>query len=242
MPMSKWIDSIRTRRFAALPRSQGYAHVTDGLSRRETMSQPSRFFREQFSAMDTALLLQRHRSGGMVHDAEVALLSVLEARGYTRETLAQETLMHASTITAPLLPDKPAKMPLIPLSHPSLRRLTIALRCLIIPVVVVFALLAIPLVGNFVVLEGASLLGCSVGEDKVHPCLFLGQDIGDFVYGYVVDIFLLGGFNPFFSAIAFANFIRSAIGIVWLLLVVGMYGARVIKRRQLTMKKNGTAG
>ncbi|RUL62228.1 hypothetical protein EKH79_15190 [Dyella dinghuensis] len=201
------------------------------------MDRQSQSFLEQFNAMDTKLLLQRYRVGGLIPEAEVVLLSVLERRGYSQEKLAEkETLYPASTASpeASLLA-KTTRRPSIPNSHPRLRPINRALKCLIIPVLVIFLLLAIPLVGNFVVLGGASLLGCQTGEDNIHPCHFLGWDIGEFVYGYVVDIFVLGGLNPILAFVAFRTFICSPLGMIWLSIVIGAVLVRERMRRRLTM-------
>ena len=108
--------------------------------------------------------------------------------------------------------------------------------CVVLPVAVFFILAAIPLVGNFTVLGTASLLHCSTGENMVHPCNLLGWDMGDFVYGYVVDIFILGGFNPVLAGIGFVGFLRSPPGIVWLLIAGTAYAARRLGHRQLRQK------
>jgi hypothetical protein len=199
------------------------------------MDRESQSFFKQFSAMDTKLLLQRYRAGGLIPEAEVVLLSVLESRGYPLEKLARkETLYPVPDASREALPpNKITRPPNIPNSHPRLRPLSLALKFLIVPVIAIFLLLAIPLLGNFVVLGGASLLGCQTGEDNVHPCHFLGRDIGEFIYGYVVDIFLLGGLNPFLSLAAFSAFIRSLFGIIWLSVVIGVALIREHLRRRL---------
>ncbi len=199
------------------------------------MDRQSQSFLEQFSAMDTKLLLQRYRAGGLVPEAEAALISVLEGRGYSREELARrEMFQSASNVSRDTsLPEKTAPLPKVPSSHPRLRPFSLALKFLVIPVVVAFLLLAIPLLGNFVVIGGASLLGCQTGEDNIHPCHFLGMDIGQFVYGYVVDIFVLGGLNPVLAFVAFRAFICSLIGMVWLALVIGVFLTRERIRRDL---------
>jgi hypothetical protein len=197
-------------------------------------------FLQQFGSMNTDLLLQRYRTGGLVPEAEAALLSVLESRGYSHEALVRKKTATPSSNGGPpaLRPGKPAPIPRIHASHPDLRRFNLALKCLVAPVLIVFILLAIPLLGNFIVIGGAGLLGCQTGENHVHPCHFLGWDIGEFVYGYVVDIFVLGGANPFLAGVALLAFLRSPFGVAWLLLIGGTYGAREIRRWRIT-KPNG---
>lgn len=201
------------------------------------MDRQSQSFIEQFSAMDTKLLLQRYQTGGLIQEAEVALLSVLESRGYSRERLAQKETFHSTSneSSEALVPVKATPLPNITNSHPRLRPFGLALKCLVIPVLAIFLLLAIPLLGNFVVLGGASLLGCQTGEDKIHPCHFLGWDIGEFVSGYVVDIFVLGGLNPILALVAFRAFICSVLGIIWLSAVIGVLMVRERIRRRLAI-------
>lgn len=210
----------------------------------ERMDRQSQNFFEQFNAMDTKLLLQRYQAGGLIPEAEVVLLSVLESRGYSREKLAQKEALpptldvgHGAT-----LPTKTTSLPHIPNPHPRLRPFSLGLKGLVIPVLAFFLLLAIPLLGNFVVLGGASFLGCQTGEDNVHPCHFLGMDIGEFVYGYVVDIFVLGGLNPILAFVAFRAFIRSLLGIIWLSVVIGIVLIREHVRRHLAMDARSNDG
>ena len=116
-----------------------------------------------------------------------------------------------------------------------LKRIRLALRLLIIPVLLVYLLLALPMVGNFVVLGGAHWLGCFTGENMIHSCIFLGSDIGEFVYGYIVDIFILGMFNPFFATEALLAFLHTPVGIAWLLALLGLLAAGFITRRELRL-------
>jgi len=196
-------------------------------------------FLEQFHSMDTHLLLQRYRTGGLVPEAEAALRTVLESRGYSQEKLAQrETPDPASNESRPTSsPGRAAQTPQIPDSHPRLRPFNIVLKCLITPVVVIFVLFAIPLLGNFVVVGGAALLGCQTGEDNIHPCHFLGMDAGELIYGYIVDIFMLGAFNPVLAFLALGAFVRSPLGIIWWLTAGGVLVAREIMRRRLRAER-----
>jgi hypothetical protein len=102
----------------------------------------------------------------------------------------------------------------------------------VIPVGAFFLLLAIPLLGNFIVIGGAGLLGCNTGEDEIHPCMVLGSDVGSVIYGYVVDIFVVGGLNPFLAVMAFFGFLHTPFGAGWLLAVVGLFAAREIRRQR----------
>jgi len=196
--------------------------------------QASRYF-EQFSGMDTRLLLERHRAGGLLPEAEDALRLVLEGRGFSQEELVAKAIRHPEADMDQHAAPIPTAKPVIdfPKSHPALRPFNLALKCLIIPVITLFVLLAVPILGNFIVIGGASLLGCNTGENDVHPCHFLGMYIGMFVYGYEVDIFILGGANPILALTALGWFVRSPVGIIWLVAVVGVYGARRQRRRRL---------
>jgi hypothetical protein len=194
------------------------------------MGQELRTFIDQYTAMDTRLLLQRYRAGGLMPEAEAALLLVLAERGYAGDALPPKGVPHDEAMEPPA---KPPSIPRVTLSHPRLRKFNLALKSLIIPVAAFFLLLAIPIIGNFVVLGGASLLGCRIGEDNIHPCRFLFWDIGKLVYGYVVDMFVLGAINPFLSASALFGFIRSALGAVWLWAVIGVFVAREVTRHRI---------
>ncbi|WP_250628155.1 hypothetical protein [Pinirhizobacter soli] len=193
-------------------------------------------FLEQFSNMDTNVLLLRYRAGGMVPDAEAALLEVLEGRGYSLQALLMER--RAKVTTADVMPTDPPWLNLPPLprvksSDPRLRGFNRALKWLLIPVIVALVLLALPLVGNFLVLGGVGALGCNTGEDAIHPCHVLGRDIGSLVSGYGVSIFVLGGLNPFLAMEAFAEFLQTPYGVAWLLAVGGTLKLRSVKRGRL---------
>lgn len=57
------------------------------------------------------------------------------------------------------------------------------------------------------------------------------------VCGYTVDAFIGGAANPIIAALAFMGFVRSFIGIAWLLAVGGVLVAREIKRKKLRRLK-----
>lgn len=201
------------------------------------MNQQQCMFLGQFEAMQTNLLLQRYRNGGLVPDAEVALLSVLESRGYSRDRIeeagraadiavARQKL--AEQETAQRIDMRRARQSV----DPVFKRFNLALKCMVIPVGAFFLLLAIPLLGNFIVIGGAGLLGCNTGEDEIHPCMVLGSDVGSVIYGYVVDIFVVGGLNPFLAVMAFFGFLHTPFGAGWLLAVVGLFAAREIRRQR----------
>ncbi|HEU4671063.1 MAG TPA: hypothetical protein VFR91_10150 [Dyella sp.] len=197
-----------------------------------------RSFIEQFDAMPTNLLLHRYKQGGLVPEAAAALLDVLESRGYSREK-ADEQLRLAETAAiekavAKLEATEKARARAARLSvDPVLKRLRVLLWGIVAPVAMLFILLAILLLGNFIVIEGASRLGCNLGENAVHLCFVLGHDMGSFVYGYLVDIFVLGAFNPFFSAELFLKFLQSTAGILWMLGIAAIILARRIRRHSL---------
>lgn len=204
------------------------------------MSQQLGMFLQQFSSMDTNLLLHRYRAGGLVPQAEAALLSVLESRGYVRDPLDGVTLANLPQLAGH------AKAATHQASRPRLgtdamvqrtKWITLLFWCIALPVVVFFILAAIPLIGNFTVVGTATLLHCSTGENMAHPCNLLGWDMGDFVYGYVVDIFVLGGANPVLAGQGFVAFLRSAPGNVWLLMVGIAWVGRQLSCRQL--RQNG---
>ncbi|WP_233841564.1 hypothetical protein [Dyella sp. 2HG41-7] len=118
----------------------------------------------------------------------------------------------------------------------NLRAFNLALKWLAIPVLVFFVLLAIPIVGNLLVIEGAHWLGCNTAENDIHPCQFLEWDIGELVSGYTVDAFIGGAANPLIAAYAFLAFIRSFIGAIWLLLLVSVFAARELRRKKSMAK------
>lgn len=55
---------------------------------------------------------------------------------------------------------------------------------------------SIPIVGQFAAYGTAHALRCTFNEAEVHACMFLGHDIGSFLYGYLVSAFLAGAANP----------------------------------------------
>ncbi|MDE2307895.1 MAG: hypothetical protein KGJ97_06335 [Xanthomonadaceae bacterium] len=199
------------------------------------MNQQQRIFVEKFDAMHTNLLLQRYRNGGLVPDAEAALLRVLESRGHSRDQLddAGRAADAAAARHEVALEEAARRIEMRRArqsTDPVFKRINLALKCVAVPVIAFFVLLAIPVVGNVIVLGGAGLLGCDTGENEIHPCVVLGTDIGGMVYGYVVDAFLVGGLNPFLAVMAFFGFLRSPFGVAWLFIVVGVFAAREIRR------------
>jgi len=185
---------------------------------------------DRFGAMETHVLLLRYRAGGLLPEAEAALIEVLSDRGYAGEVLEQKVaaLDVAPQAPAPASASLRGKRP-----HPELRKFNLALWLLVAPVFVFFLLLAIPILGNYIVIGGASALGCQTGENVIHPCHFLYWDIGDMVNGYMVDAFLAGAANPLISCLAFAAFVRSLPGAAWLSAVIGVFAAREVKRYRL---------
>lgn len=200
------------------------------------MNQQQRKFWEQFEAAQTNLLLQRYRNGGLVPDAEVALLSVLESRGYSRDQIdeagrAADVAAERHEVAQREATQRIEMRRVRQSADPVFKRFNLALKCVLIPVGAFFLLLAIPILGNFIVIGGAGLLGCNTGENDVHPCMVLGSDVGGLIYGYVVDAFVIGGFNPFLAVMAFFGFLRTPFGTSWLLTVVGIFVAREIRRQ-----------
>lgn len=200
------------------------------------MNQQQRKFLEQFEAAQTNLLLQRYRNGGLVPDAEVALLSVLESRGYSRDQIdeagrAADVAAARHEVAQQEAAQRIEMRRVRQSADPVFKRFNLALKCVLIPVSAFFLLLAIPILGNFIVIGGAGLLGCNTGENDVHPCMVLGSDVGGLIYGYVVDAFVIGGFNPFLAVMAFFGFLRTPFGTSWLLTVVGIFVAREIRRQ-----------
>jgi 8-oxo-dGTP pyrophosphatase MutT (NUDIX family) len=119
------------------------------------------------------------------------------------------------------------------LDEPVTHTITLAIRCLSWPVFVVFVLLALPMVGNLLVISLAHAHGCNTGEDAIHPCAFLVWDIGDLVSGYGLSSFLAGAANPFLAGLALYAFLKSWAGIVWSLLLGSALVMRWRRRRQL---------
>ena len=68
--------------------------------------------------------------------------------------------------------------------------------------VVVFGLLATPLVGNILFLGFGDLIGCSGNAGGPKPCDFLGNDVGSIYHDYAVSMVIFGLTNPL-SAISF---------------------------------------
>jgi hypothetical protein len=202
------------------------------------MNQHQRTFLEQFEAMQTNLLLQRYRNGGLVPDAEVALLSVLESRGYSRERIDEAERIADIAAAGREVAEQEAAQHIEmrrgrQSADPVFKRLNLALKCVVIPVGAFFLLLAIPVVGNFIVIYGATLLDCNAGENVIHPCVVLGSDVGSLIYGYVVDAFVVGCLNPFLAVMAFFGFLRTPFGTGWLLTTVGIFVAREVRRQSL---------
>jgi hypothetical protein len=72
-------------------------------------------------------------------------------------------------------------------------------------------------------------LGCPTGENVVHSCSVLGEDVGSLVKGYLVDVFILGAFNPFSAGTAFLLFLRSVLGRAWIIVVGVLLLAKVVR-------------
>lgn len=200
------------------------------------MNEESRAFIEQFSSMDTQLLLARHRIGGLVPEAQTALAEVLRRRGVTDEeltALAANAPSAASIVEAPPQAHDRAPAQRIKYSHPRLRGFRIALWCIVLPVIALFVVLATPLLGGFVVMGVARMLGCNTGENAEHPCHLLGWDIGHLVSGYTISAFLGGAAAPIIAGFAFNAFIRSPFGVAWLACIGGVLTAMQVARHHL---------
>lgn len=197
------------------------------------MSSQLRVLLDRFGAMETRVLLLRYRAGGLLPEAEAALLEVLSERGYAGAVLERKaTAPDEATRT-------PTSSPMafrVKRSHPDLRGFNLALRWLVAPVLLFFLLLAIPIIGNLVVIGGVSALGCRTGEDAIHSCHFLYWDIGELVYGYTIDAFIAGAANPIISCFAFFAFVRRAPGAVWLSVVIGIFVVREVKRYRIQQR------
>lgn len=203
------------------------------------MNDQRRDWMDRFGAMQTRALLARYCAGGLLPQAEAALLEVLADRGYAGERLQQA--MAPPGVAAPPPVPKPAVVR-VRRSHPELRGFNRALRWLVSPVLLVFVLMAIPILGNFIVLGGASALGCRTGEDNVHPCHFLFWDIGSLDAAYMVDAFVAGAANPIISCFAFLAFVESFPGDVWFAVVLGLLIAREVKRSRLQQGAGEASG
>jgi hypothetical protein len=107
-----------------------------------------------------------------------------------------------------------------------LKKINLALKWLVIPIVVAFVLLAVPILGNVVALEFAKFIGCTVSANEPHACSLLGANIGGLLEGYLVGSFLAGAINPFLAGMALTIFISSTVGEVWLLAVFFLVSAK----------------
>lgn len=188
------------------------------------MRKEPRSLQEHFGAMDTKLLLERYRRGGLVPDAQLVLLSVLEQRGFTPDKLnhAQDASEGRRRLEQSM-----------DVQRSRVRKVVVALNSLFFPVCWFFLLAAIPVIGNYLMLGFVSLMGCSVNEAQVHPCSLLGWDLSEVAYGYVVDAFLAGAANPFLAVYALEKFLVSAVGIVWLMVITILYIAKRRMRRHI---------
>lgn len=180
--------------------------------------------------METHHLLLRYHAGGLLPEAQAALLKVLSDRGCAGETLAQEM----AALDTPPQPQASPQAPFrVKRSHPDLRWFNLTLWLLLTPVFVFFLLLAIPILGNLIVIKAAIAHGCQTGENAIHPCHFLYWDIGNLVSGYTIDMFLAGAANPLLSCYAFFAFVRCPPGIAWWSAVVVVFVAREMKRYRM---------
>lgn len=64
------------------------------------------------------------------------------------------------------------------------------------PVILLFLVFGLPVIGNHVVLSMAVDHGCRVNAAGSHPCVMLGIDWGDTVYSYGISSLLGGIINP----------------------------------------------
>ncbi|MFC5525005.1 hypothetical protein ACFPPA_04555 [Rhodanobacter ginsengisoli] len=198
-----------------------------------TMRKEPRSLQEQFDAMDTRLLLERYRRGGLVPDALSALLSVLEGRGFTSDRLNH---------TEDAREGRHRIDQAVNAQRFRLKKVGLAFNSLFFPVCWFFLLSAIPVIGNYLMLGFVSLMGCSVNEAQAHPCSLLGWDLADVAYGYVVDAFLEGAANPLLAGWALEKFLISGLGIAWLMVVSILYIAKRRMRRQIERMVASTDG
>ena len=115
-----------------------------------------------------------------------------------------------------------------------------ALKVLVLPPVVVYILLALPIVGNLIVIGFSTrILRCHIDAGGPQSCLFLGNDIGDINYGYGVGSIVLGITNPFLAAEAYSRFISLPVFAGWVFLVFATVIFRERMKRDMSPTISG---
>jgi hypothetical protein len=114
-----------------------------------------------------------------------------------------------------------------------MHRLTVAFRVVFAPLLVLFLVFGIPLVGNFVVLQIGWSVDCGGNPSYVPPCYLFGKDISDIFGNYALTIVIAGALNPIlFIAIIF-RFLPIAIIIIWVSAIVFLWHSRRRIAREL---------
>lgn len=109
----------------------------------------------------------------------------------------------------------------------SIRLLDWVLVVLLLPPGLLYLLLAMPIVGNAIVLDLANQLGCHGDASGVQPCYFLGTDIGGIVYNYGVGMILLGMTNPIMALGVFDVLLPTFVIYLWGIVSVLVFAMRV---------------
>lgn len=107
-----------------------------------------------------------------------------------------------------------------------LDRIDTLLAYLGVPLLILFLVFGLPVLGTIVVFSISKELGCTVNAGSVHPCYLFGKDIGPVLYNYLIGSIFGGLLNPFLFISGFVTLMPKFVGVVWLLLVMALPVAR----------------
>ena len=103
------------------------------------------------------------------------------------------------------------------MSSKNLGRIDLAYKVLVLPPMILFILLALPLVGNvLVILFTTKVMHCPLSAGSAQACVFLGHDIGGISYAYAMSLVLLGAFNILYAIWIYCTFVPKVILLAWL--------------------------
>ncbi len=98
------------------------------------------------------------------------------------------------------------------------------------PLIIILLVFGLPIIGNITSGLFFVSLGCAGNEGSGIDCSFLGKDVGDIAYGYMVGIFLGGFINPILVLQFLTIFIPFQVVIMWVSTAVVLILARYLIR------------
>ena len=106
------------------------------------------------------------------------------------------------------------------------------------PLIILFLVFGLPVVGTYTMLALADHLNCTVNVSAPQPCYLFGADISGIVGAYAYGSVLGGALNPFFFVVVVTKFIPTMLlfyaAQIWTMLAVSLIVIKVMTRKRIT--------